>query len=82
MAEIQMTEQEMDDIQEELNKHIRPLEEVDAELMALHFGFTTSHTIAVYKNKTEKEFREHVIMCLDKYLEGNPYEGNPSRRTQ
>lgn len=73
----------MDDIQEELNKHIRPLEEIDAELMALHFGFATSHTIAIFKNQmTEKEFREHIISCLDKYLEGNPYRGNPSRRTQ
>jgi len=70
-----LTEEQMDEIQEELKEHIKSLGGVEAELMALHFGFSTSHTVAVFNGWNEKRWREHMQMCLDKYLEGNPFTG-------
>lgn len=78
----ELTEEQMEEIQEELNEHIRELSPHQAELMALHLGFSTAHVIAIGEGKNEAWFREHILGALEAYLQGNPFQGNASTRTQ
>lgn len=82
MIQPEMTEDEMDEIQEDLREIIRPLQVPEAELMALHFGFDTSARIQATIGMPLADWKKMVVESIDKYLEGNPYGGSGQEKIQ
>lgn len=67
-----MTEKEMDRIVDQIQKPIKNLDSIDAELLMLHAAFDVSSTIGIHQGRNLQEQKEHIRICFERFLEGNP----------
>lgn len=69
---MELTEEQMDQIVEQIKEPIRELDLVHAELLILHAAFQVSCSVQAMQGKTLKEQKEHLKTCFEMFLEGNP----------